>query len=227
MKLGLASPKGRNSTDVGHFTTYHNFPKLRDNWDIMDPRKMVQSTLSNQKKIKDKLSQASAYMKLGIWRSDYDDTAQVMSVPVFLYEQAIAHMEQVKDIGKKQQQVEKDKKCDEILDILSAVFMIVPFVGEIGAAAAGFSMIARAFSIFGIVSNEAVLVADVAIHPESAPLAVMGMILGTVGAKGVFRGLPEDTAKIRRSIRSGTLGPVFKKNDDKLQSILAKKCRAK
>lgn len=105
------------------------------------------------------------------------------------------------------------------------MFAIVPFVGELGATAAGLTTLARIMGVRGFVGNTALSVTDAIEHPEMAPLAIMGILLsGLPGGRG-----PRTTgenmknmAQIRRGIGCEVakgVGKSFLRNDEMLQRI--------
>ncbi|KAK5111586.1 hypothetical protein LTR85_011815 [Meristemomyces frigidus] len=168
-------------------------------------------------------------MILGNWADGSTaDAAQAYSTPVFMLMEAVDSMAQAKALGKQEQKEEKEeekRKKDFILLIVSVVLMIIPFVGQEVALAAGFADLARAITIAGELGNAALSVYDTVEDPKSAVVNILGMLVG-VGAiakasrdgKGVG-----GIANIRRSMKAddvSSLGSIFKNNDDKLQAIM-------
>jgi hypothetical protein len=66
---------------------------------------------------------------------------------------------------------------------------------------------------------------DIVRNPEMAPLAILGILLGFVGTSGPSKGTKEEIremAKMRSKITPTVVkewGPVFKRNEAKLQRI--------
>jgi hypothetical protein len=99
--------------------------------------------------------------------------------------------------------------------------------------AAGLATLARIISIVGLAANTALTVTDAIEHPETAPLAVMGLLLGGLpGPRGVRPKAPrenmEDMTKLRNAITKDVargIGKTFARNDDVLQKITTKVCK--
>ena len=106
---------------------------------------------------------------------------QVYALAVSMASQAILAMEQVKAIGKTQKEEEKNRLVGWIV---TALLMIVPFVGEEAAAAAGLASAARAIAIAGGAANLGYDISAVVGEPGSAPFLIMGWLMG---ARGVTR----------------------------------------
>jgi hypothetical protein len=80
----------------------------------------------------------------------FGQNTQVYSVPASMLEQTIEKMEEVKGVG---QELKKEEAKNIVLTVLGAVFMVVPFIGELGALAAGLNGLARIIGIVGIGVN--------------------------------------------------------------------------
>jgi chitinase len=111
----------------------------------------------------------------GQWDGSSLNPVQVLAMPVTMVQQAVESMQQVKAIG----QTEEDlKKKELILTVVGAVLAVVPFVGDAAAAAAGLASLARAITLIGEVANNAFSIYDIVGDPQSAPMAIFGMLLG-------------------------------------------------
>ncbi|GAB1217539.1 hypothetical protein ATERTT37_006778 [Aspergillus terreus] len=67
---------------------------------VPNPKDLVTAGLNNIMDTRIKIAATWADMVVGYWNGSYIDVAQVLSVPVFMLEQAVNAMAQVKDIGK-------------------------------------------------------------------------------------------------------------------------------
>lgn len=71
-----------------------------------------------------------------------------------------------------------DKRRQLILEIISIIFMVVPFVG-------GAAMVGRIFTLVAEGANIAMTVASIVADPASAPYAILGLLAGAgVGGGG-------------------------------------------
>jgi chitinase len=132
-------------------------------------------------------------------------------------------METVRHVG---EDVAGNDQTELIIIILTAVFAVVPFVGELGAMAIGLTTLARILSVLGFAANTALSVTDAIEHPEMAPLAIMGILLGgLLGGRGRPKTPREDMdemSKLRKGISKDIakgFGKTFARHDDVLQKI--------
>lgn len=200
---------------------YYNVPKLRDNADIPNPKSIVDASSNTIEALKTSLELASFDMLGTIWDGNYEDVAQVLSLPVFAIIQAIDSMAEVKRIGQK---IEDEEKANLIINIVSAVLFFVPFAGEGAAVAFGSANLARAVATAVWAGEGALAIYDIVNNPESAPMALIGLFAG-----GSIRGSTQFTkwANFRRS-KSGDLsgmGKTFKAYEDRFQGLMAKSCK--
>ena len=203
---------------------HNNFPRKADNIVVQDPKAIWEAALPEIGKLKDKFSAAIFSVGLSIYDTaanvSQNDAALALAVPVQMLAQAVQHMADVKEIGSK---IEERKKKELILLIVSLVFMIVPFVGEVGLSLAGFSAMARMAFIGGEIGNGALAIAEIIDNPESAPIAIMGMVMGAAGRGMKSENAYAEAAKARRlmdDLHVGSMGKTYKAIDDKVQLTL-------
>jgi len=107
---------------------------------------------------------------------------------------------------------------------VSVVLMVVSMVGEIGLELAGLAQLARFAFIVGGVGNAALSLVDVAQNPESAPFAIMGMLM--VAARGTkFERALEQAAEAKKLMSQADIsspGKVFKKKDALVPAFINK-----
>ncbi|KAL5045986.1 hypothetical protein BDW71DRAFT_207965 [Aspergillus fruticulosus] len=205
--------------------TRFNYPGLRDDVQIPDPKDMVADGIGNVQETRKKLLANWIDMAMGNWDADMSDIVQVMSVPVFLLEQAVESMTQVKIIGEEQEELEEKEKRNFILGIVGAMLCVVPYIGEVGLLAAGATNLARVAAIAGEVANTAFGIYEMVEDPDSALMSVMGMLFGAGGVAAAARdgaGMAK-MANARRGLTAADiekLGAVFVKRDKVLQSIV-------
>lgn len=168
-------------------------------------------------------------LSAGSWQGDSADLSQSMSVPALMVAQALESMKEAKKIGQKL----KDEETKQIiLAVLNAAFLLIPFAGEGAAALTGITTIAKAGGLVSIAGNTGMGIYDAAEHPEMAPLAILGILLGakgltgtgdraaTVGEEDVTK-MTALRAQMSTKMTKG-MGPSFEKNSaviDRIGSI--------
>jgi len=205
-----------------HWWHRKDYPRKKDHIDVPDPKKIMEDALPTIEGLKTQISWAIMLLGLGLYDSEYDgkDAIYALATPVQMLAQAVDTMSQVKDIGGK---ISAQKKKETILLIVSLILMIVPFVSELGFAMVGLSALARFAFVAGEIANGAQAIADIIEDPESAPFAVMGILMGAAGKPGKLEKTLGDASTARRVLTDASaMGKKFKEIDDKMQAVMAR-----
>ncbi|CAN9444401.1 unnamed protein product [Alternaria alternata] len=199
--------------------TVTGIPVLKKDFGIPDPKEIIKSI--DLEATRNAMSARFFDIVAGIWDGSNGDVVQVLSVPVFLFAQAVDSMEEAKEKGG---EIREEEKKNLIITIISALLFLIPFVGEFAAMAAGAATVARMIAMAGMIGNAAFTIADVVANPENAAMAIMGLL-----SAGRVR-KPRDFAELGAARRAQTkfdvskMGATFKKHDDSLQKVLGN-CR--
>jgi hypothetical protein len=102
-------------------------------------------------------------------------------MPIFMMEDASVSIREIKKIGEKEK---KTKTRELVLNILTIIFSVIPFVGEAAAALGGVARLASVALIIGEAGNAALSIVDIVNNPASAPFAILGMLVGAAGIRG-------------------------------------------
>lgn len=175
-----------NTGQVCHYDSWNNFPvKAADSAITVDnPQDVWTGAQGNLAALPSQIDATFLDLLYGSWDGSAIDTVQVYALAVSMASQAVLAMEQVKAIGKTQKEEEKNRLIGWIV---TAVLMIVPFVGEEAAALAGLSSAARAIALAGGAANLGYDISVVAGQPGSAPFLIMGWLMGAVGVARLDR----------------------------------------
>lgn len=206
------------------FRYWYGVPKRRPEIEVADPRDTVESGIGSLDTLKERLAVTSAEVVLGSWTGSYDDVIDTMSMPIFMLQQAVESMEQVKEIGEDQEELEDSEKKEQILFVVGTVLMVVPFATEVGLAAAGLTQLARIAAFAGETINTAFGLYEVVDSDGNPLLALMGLLMGA-GGLGMAGRDAAGFAKMgtkRRFISSddvAKIGGVVKRQEDILASL--------
>lgn len=202
---------------------------------VFNPKKVIEGAAQNVTALRESLF--SSYVMVGV--SYYDrgpngssvtDAISGYSMPVLQLAQAIESMKDIKDIGEK---AASDAKKNLIVKILSIVFMVVPFAGDvIGPVFGSAAAISRIALLIGEVGNAALTVGEIIKDPQSAPFAIMDLIAATGITPGRLG--KEDAitkaSKVRALMKAEDIAKFpeeFKKNDALVQTIVRGLCGRK
>lgn len=141
-------------------------PMAADSYTVPNPKAIIEAALPNITTLAATIQATRWDVLLGQWSGSQDDVVQVVSTPVFMIQQAIDSMATVKSLGKAQK--DEDKK-NLIMEILSIVFVFIPFVGEtIGLIGDVSAQLIRMIDLIGAASNEALSIVDVVLSGGNA-----------------------------------------------------------
>ncbi|KAF2108717.1 hypothetical protein BDV96DRAFT_605472 [Lophiotrema nucula] len=195
----------------------HGMPYLKDDYEVPNPKDIVEKALGNSGNLRSAIVARTFDVGMGLWGGGNPDVVTALSVPVFLVQNAIDGMEDAKELGEEEE--EREAK-DKLLLILSLVFLIVPFLGEAAAVAAGAATMARLISLIGIGANAGLALQEVIENPEMAPFAIIELL--TAGRLKTPKDFG-DAVKFRNIMKEAdvkTLGENFVKQDSMVQKIV-------
>uniref|UniRef100_A0A0P0BVC1 chitinase n=1 Tax=Hypocrella siamensis TaxID=696354 RepID=A0A0P0BVC1_9HYPO len=201
-----------------------NFPRRINDKDaihVENPKKIVDDAIPNMGELV--MVAISSYLEMTLGLSDADDAdiIEALSMPLFMLEEASRSIVEIKKIGKEHKE-EKTKEL--VMMILNIVFAAIPFVGQAGTALGAAASIARAALIVGELGNIAISVVEIIDNPESAPFAILGVLLGAGGLRSrTPKSAFKEAVKARRALSPADLkrfSPEFRRRDGVVQGIL-------
>lgn len=186
--------------------------------DVPNPKDVITKALPNLQSLQNTIFFRMSDLATGSWYGPTDDILQVVSMPVFMIQQAVNSMATAKSEGQKQ---EKRDKIKLILEILGAVFAFIPFLDDIAPEVEALDGI---FSTVAEAGNVALTIQAIVSDPSSAPMELLGLL--TAGGTRDESDFAE-MAATRRGISEdelGKIGSFYKDVDDDFQNTLTKSC---
>ena len=231
--IGTGTSQGSGAPIIGASGTtqliFAGYPVLKEDYDVPNPKAVFEKALPHAEDLQIEMENTQIEIMLGYYDGRDEDALNVYSIPAFLLTQALENIEKVKKVGK---EVKAEERKALVLEILGAIFAVVPFVGQLGALAASMTKMATAFMGLGIASNTALGIVEIYDNPKMAPVAIIGILMGFQGVRGASRGSVEEMremAKMRETITPAMIkgfGPVFERNEGPLQKVSGPKvCR--
>ncbi|PYH90291.1 hypothetical protein BO71DRAFT_487248 [Aspergillus ellipticus CBS 707.79] len=193
-------------------------PLKADDVVITDPRDIIADALPNLENLKEGILAAQIdMMLLGSWPGYSDDIIQTYSLAVTLLMQAVSSMQEVVQIG----EVEEEAKKKELIeDILMAVLLVVPFLGDVDAISDTFTGLARIITLVGDVSTAAYTVYSIVEDPDDAIATIFEtLLLGGLRTPEEY----ESMTAARREMSGDAitaLGSVFKEKNTQIEDML-------
>jgi len=168
---------GRRCTQHLQNLHYHGFPREAANFNIPNPKDQFLQAWDKVPNLR--INIQITYLDRIFGQSDESglDELQVLSMPINMLEESLEAMKNAKDIGVA---IEKEKKKALIETILSAVFAILPVLGEL-ADVADLAVVADLLITSGDIANFGMATYDSVQDPSSAVLQICGALMGGVG----------------------------------------------
>lgn len=221
-------PQGFDISCRGYTRFKHSFPVSADNIVVPNPRNLIRDGLPGFETLQDTLEDIYDDLVYSRWDGPTEEISEVMVVPVSMAATAADSMEQIRSIA---DQVQAEEQKQLVLEVLSVVFMFVPFVGGalVGSATAVVANLGRILSLVGLAGNGALAVYDIIENPSSLFLQMLGMLMGGVGGS---LGRNAKDIKVLSGHKAGMkgnldkLGPKFVMND-KLVTDIVRYCKKK
>ncbi|PYI01146.1 exo-1,3-beta-D-glucanase [Aspergillus sclerotiicarbonarius CBS 121057] len=197
-----------------------NIPQAAKSSEInpSNPKDIITAALPKVKTMKNNLLARRIQVNLGSWTGAVQDLLDTFSMPVFMIQQSIASMAEVKKIGQKQA---KEDKIKLVLEILGIAFAFIPFLDDLTPE---LEVLDGAFETLATAGNVALGIQGIIADPTSAPMDLLGMVAGG--------GLKDDddfatAAKAARSVSEDDLesiGKDFKAEKDSFDDNVEPSC---
>ncbi|GKU05305.1 unnamed protein product [Fusarium langsethiae] len=207
--------------------------EMRNNWlkrikdkskiEVGNPKKVLDEAIPSTNDLVALAVGTFVDMRLGRNEADPADIVTSFSMPIFMMQDASESIKEIKKIG---EDMKKTHTRDLILNILTIVFAVIPFAGMAATALGGAARIATAALIIGEAGNAAISIVEIVDNPESAPFAILGMLIGAAGLKGgkvSSRSAFKQSADARRSLSLSDMKafpPAFREKDGFVQAIV-------
>ncbi|KAF5664957.1 killer toxin alpha beta [Fusarium heterosporum] len=207
--------------------------EMRHNWlrrirdkskiEVSNPKKVLDEAIPSTDDLITVAISTFAEMRLGISDAKPADIVTSFSMPIFMMQDASESIKEIKEIG---EEMKKTHTRNLVLDILTIVFAVIPFAGQAAQAIGGAARIATAALIIGEAGNAALSIVEIVENPESAPFAILGMLIGAAGLRGgkvTARDAFEQAADARRALSADAMkafSPEFREKDKLVQSIV-------
>lgn len=205
---------------------WKTFPKAHDDFEVPNPKDVVTTAQGGIKTLLLNLLATEMEMASGHFPGSWEDAVDGLSLPVFMIQQAIENMDTVKDIGGEEE--EREKK-ELIFKILTVVCLVLPFAGEAGAALFSAAWIARMAAMLADAGDIAMSIQQIADDPSSAPMAIMGLLIGSIPGFAREASGWRKLGNLRRAAdgtQLGKLGGTFSKNNDAFGRVVFRACKS-
>lgn len=195
-----------------------NIPKASDSITVPNSKDIITKALPNIGALQNTILSREMDVATHSWFGPTDDLLQVISMPVFMIQQALVSMANVKAVGEKER---KQKKIALILEIIGIVLIFIPFLDDL---APELEVLDGILNIVAAAGNVALSIQAIVANPLSAPMEILGLLTA-----GGFKGQKDfaSMAATRRGIASDDLkkiGKLFEDTDAQFQKVIEHAC---
>ncbi|RAH87503.1 hypothetical protein BO86DRAFT_300109 [Aspergillus japonicus CBS 114.51] len=199
--------------------TWKGYPVAATDLVVADPATIIQTTLPNIQNLTETLTLTRILISSGAWGGSLDDIVLSVSTAVFTLVQAVQNMAQIEAIAT---QYEEAQKKELIEEIIGALFLVVPFLGEIDVISESLAGLADIITMIGDTAMLADSIYEV-VSAKSAKDAILG-IFGVLLLGGV-RSVEEfsDMANLRRGLSAddiAKIGPDWEEADTEMNKLV-------
>jgi hypothetical protein len=187
-------------------TYWHNYPIINyDKLVIPNPKDIIGNVYDKTKTLLDSATVAQRFAQYDFGGVRHSDLVDALSMPSLLMSEAVANMRSV--VATADKVLAQERKL-QIAGFISAIFMIVPFVGEAAGAIGGAAMRAIIL-IAGDLANVGYTIYELVDNPDDALATLFSFLLGGISstsfrsAAAARRGFKDsDTAKLPPRIKT-------------------------
>ncbi|KPM44471.1 hypothetical protein AK830_g2091 [Neonectria ditissima] len=198
---------------------YHDFwydaPRIDgfNTGDVVNPKATVNKALGNVQPLIDQLSASLYEIQAISWEADPEDIVDSVAMSILLIRDSVELMESVVEMAK---ELEEAEKKSFILNLLSAIFLVIPAVGTT-LTAAGLTALGRTFVLLGETANIGLGIFDMVENPNAIPLDIFGIILSVKGIRDI--GNARKAATARRAMGNVDIKAISTKIAKNLEQI--------
>ncbi|KAF5972832.1 killer toxin alpha/beta [Fusarium bulbicola] len=188
--------------------------------DVANPKEVVSKGLGKIKGLPTQIDQVLTALQLNGYLGDDMELIDSLSLPILMLASAAENMGTVVQIADK---ITDEERKAFILAFLSAIFLIVPVIGEVVGSIAELTDIGTVMALLGAAGNSAVDIYTVVDDPKNAPLAIFDLILAPLAITDIAT--ITKVANIRRGMKESDIAklgdPVKRRTDiiDKVKGV--------
>lgn len=199
-------------------------PALYSSIDVADPAASISKSLANCQNISDWINDIVVDMSVGLYLGNDADVLDSVDIIVYTVDAAVDSMQQVYDIGSQvEDEIKEEERKNIILLFISAFLLLIPGLGEELDAIVDASIFARTGTMIGSIGDAATTLYSVYEDPDSAPLAIAGLLIG--GLVSREDSVLADAAQLRRGMSADKIAGLGERTEGNLQKLAPLRAR--
>lgn len=202
-----------------------NFPRTHDykREDIANPEDLIKQVYDKLQGLGPQISNSIDQIKSGTFAGSSYDVVDAVSLSIQMVDDAVDNMKTISDTV---DEWDAEKRKSIILAFVTAIFLVIPVLGEIAGSLTAVASIARIAAIVGVAGNTALDVYSIVDDPKNAPLAIFSLVLEPLSLVDVAK--MAKAGSLRRGMKEEDLKALHPKPGSKLDKIeeIKNVCRA-
>lgn len=182
--------------------------------DVANPKGVVEKGLENAQKLGPQIDGIVTTLRFDGWVGSAPDLIDSLSLPIFMIASATEKMALIETIADK---IEEERRKAFILEFLSALFLIIPIVGEAIGSIAELADMGAILSMLGAVGNAGMDIYTIVDDPHNAPLAIFDLILEPLALRDIAK--INKAANIRRGMSMDDVAKLGGKVKSRMETI--------
>jgi hypothetical protein len=182
--------------------------------DVANPKDIVSKGLSNAKTLGPQINSIITQLRLDGWFGNGAELIDSISMPIFMLASATENMAQVEQIADK---ITEEEKKAFIIAFLSAIFLIIPVIGEVVGSVAELADVGVILGLLGAAGNAATDIYTIVDDPNNAPLAIFDLILSPLALADVAT--ISKAANLRRAMSADDVAKLGDKISSRMKTV--------
>jgi hypothetical protein len=182
--------------------------------DVANPKDIVSKGLTQAQALVPQVNSIVSQLGVDGWIGVGDELIDSISMPILMIASATENMAEVVQVA---DEISAEQAKAFILAFLSAVFLIIPIIGEVVGSIGELANIAIILELLGAAGNAAMDIYTLIKDPQNAPLAIMDLVLSPLALANL--GTLQRAASIRRGMAEGDIARLGGKVSSRLKTI--------
>jgi hypothetical protein len=210
------APSAKPGDDCWGTGIDYNIPVINgySSSDVANPKDIVSKGLTQVQTLVPQIDSIVTQLKVDAWLGAGNELIDSISLPILMIASATENMAEVVQVAN---EISAEKAKAFILAFLSAIFLIIPIIGEVVGSIGEMASIGAILDLLGTAGSTAMDIYDLVKDPHNAPLAVMDLIFSPLALANL--GTLQKAASIRRGMAEEDVARLGGKVSGRLKTI--------
>lgn len=193
-----------------NFPVTHNYKKE----DIANPEDLIKKGYGKLEALGPQMGTAIDQIKSGTFFGNTYDLVDATSLSIQMVSDSVDNMQTISDTV---DEWDAETRKSVILAFITAIFLVIPVLGEVAGSLSAVASIAKIAAIVGVVGNTALDIYSIVDDPSNAPLAIFSLVLEPLSLVDVAK--MAKAGSLRREMTPDDLKKLHPGSGSKLDKI--------